>query len=63
MCQPGPAFSLGLETYPDPCRAARMEKVSPVWSDLPPTAVGPQVLPFASLGLSVLGEPSTVEQS
>lgn len=39
------ALILGLENYPDPCGAARM------WSDSAPTAVGPQITPFPSLGL------------
>lgn len=41
MCQPGPAFHRELETYPDPGGAAKMEKVSPGLSGLPPP---PQLL-------------------
>lgn len=61
MCQPGPAFSRGLETSPDPWGAARMEMVSLVWSGLPPNCCGTPVTPFASPGLHMLGEVSRAE--
>lgn len=50
MCPSGPALILGLENYPDPCGAARMEKASPTWS-----AMGPHRTSFPSLGLSMMG--------
>ena len=51
-------LALGLENYPDPCGAARMEKASAMWFDPPSTAVGPQVTLFPFLGLSVRENPA-----